>query len=450
MILLSLTIFALACKSPTEVVVLSLNDVHAQIDNFDKIAAYVASQRAQHRHVIVLFAGDMFSGNPMVDYHAERGYPIVELFNHIGLTACTLGNHEFDYGQKVLVQRIAQANYPFLCANAHGDSSTVAPHLRPTLAYPVGSDTLLLIGVTQHNPECLASRKAGVAFDEPIERIGCDSVFLSAKKNNTTLIAITHIGFALDTLLAHRCPQLDLIVGGHTHTVVDTGYWANGVLVTQTGAYARNIGRTTLAIKHGKVIAAHNSLVNVASLQARDTAVTALIARYNNNPTFSTVVSHLPHKLDSKEQVGNYFCRIVQQQTKSDIVFQNLQGIRVEGLEAGNMLLKDLYRVDPFSNQLVQFQMTGSQIKSFVRKVSQHFRRMDLCAAGMEYSIVWDEQKNVKDIVFKSPLSNSKIYTVTMNEYMCTTPADYPLPDKLMSKNLNITTIDCVLQSAKK
>ena len=96
-----------ACSTTkeTQLVILSTNDMHAHIDDYAKVAAFVSQEQKAHPgRVVVLSGGDLFSGNPVVD-HCDRpgkGYPIIDLMNRVGYRASAIGNHEFDYGQRVL------------------------------------------------------------------------------------------------------------------------------------------------------------------------------------------------------------------------------------------------------------------------------------------------------------------------------------------------------------
>ena len=109
-----------ACgQQDKQIIILSTNDMHAHIDDYAKVAAYVEQERQKNPNVLVLSAGDLFSGNPIVDYCPKygNGFPIIDLMNRIGYRFTAFGNHEFDYGQHILCDRMAQAEFPFLCAN---------------------------------------------------------------------------------------------------------------------------------------------------------------------------------------------------------------------------------------------------------------------------------------------------------------------------------------------
>ena len=83
-----------------EIVIISTNDIHGRIEQFSKLATFVKRIKEEHPNVILVDAGDRFTGNPYVDHAKEKGFPIISLMNDLGYEVGTLGNHEFDFGQK--------------------------------------------------------------------------------------------------------------------------------------------------------------------------------------------------------------------------------------------------------------------------------------------------------------------------------------------------------------
>ncbi|MFT5965051.1 MAG: 5'-nucleotidase/UDP-sugar diphosphatase, partial [Flavobacteriaceae bacterium] len=100
-----------------EVVLFAMNDMHGKIDRFSKVKPFIDQARAVSDKVFLVSAGDIFSGNPIVDFHPEKGSPIVSLMDAVGMDVSVLGNHEFDYGQAILNDRMSEAGFPFICAN---------------------------------------------------------------------------------------------------------------------------------------------------------------------------------------------------------------------------------------------------------------------------------------------------------------------------------------------
>ena len=114
------------------VVIYAINDPHGQINNFPRLKTLIENDRTQNSKVFFVSAGDLFSGNPIVDYHENKGFPMIDLLNDCGLDISVIGNHEFDYGQDVLNARIDQAEFPFICDNVSDASGALAAVTTPS------------------------------------------------------------------------------------------------------------------------------------------------------------------------------------------------------------------------------------------------------------------------------------------------------------------------------
>lgn len=82
-----------------------VNDQHGQLDNFSKIK-HIVDLEKENTNVIVACSGDIFSGNPVVDNYSEKGFPMIDVMNRVGFDISVLGNHEYDYGESILTDRI--------------------------------------------------------------------------------------------------------------------------------------------------------------------------------------------------------------------------------------------------------------------------------------------------------------------------------------------------------
>lgn len=432
----------------TEIVILSLNDMHGYIDDWDKVAAYVSEQRERHPNVLLLSAGDLFSGNPVVDFYPHKGYPVIDLMNDLRFDASVPGNHEFDYGQETLAKRIAQANFPFVCANLNTDSSPI-PAMPPYIQLVKSGETISIVGLTQERPEAHSNVLKKLRFSNPQSEF---EKYAPLRQKSNLLIALTHIGLPEDSLLAMRFGEIDLIVGGHTHTRLDSGVVANGVLITQAYRYARCIGHTTVTLRNGRVASKRSHLVDVAQLTQRDTLAARKVKEYNNNPALNHAVATLANTIAGRMNIGNFFCDAMRSETGADIVLQNVKGIRLDTLHQGKITVGRLYCADPFGNEIVCFDMTGNAVKQFIQTTYLHFNRIDLCASGISYKI----QPAGGDVTVTvtlpngEPLNPDKRYSVAMNSYMATKPAEYKLPLDANGKKLGAATVETVINHLKK
>ncbi|MEJ2114143.1 MAG: hypothetical protein P8X62_10795, partial [Flavobacteriaceae bacterium] len=126
-----------------------VNDQHGQLDNFAKIK-YIVDEAKESTNVIVACSGDIFSGNPVVDNYPEKGYPMIDIMNRVGFDVSVIGNHEFDYGEAILTDRVNQANFDWVCANVDMTNSTI-PQPKPYTTLTVDDVKITFLGLVETN-----------------------------------------------------------------------------------------------------------------------------------------------------------------------------------------------------------------------------------------------------------------------------------------------------------
>lgn len=171
-----------------ELVILSTNDMHATIDNFASLVTAVNSCRDSVATLLV-DAGDRWTGNAFIDL-AEGRLPIIELMNHAGYNAATLGNHEFDMGAALLQGSIDYASFPILCANmqSHREDMTT-PQPMITLKTPNGIRVAIAGVVTNFDnghPDGSNEVFEGLSFSNPF--IAAEEAFKGCESANIRLL----------------------------------------------------------------------------------------------------------------------------------------------------------------------------------------------------------------------------------------------------------------------
>ena len=179
------------------VVIYAINDPHGQINNFPRLKTLIENDRAQNSKVFFVSAGDLFSGNPIVDYHENKGFPMIDLLNDCGLDISVIGNHEFDYGQDVLNARIDQAEFPFICDNVSDASGALADVNGFELITKDGF-TIAFVGVVETGspglrPLTHPKKIEGLTFTEGLNSFP-NYEDLKADNDADLLVALTHYG----------------------------------------------------------------------------------------------------------------------------------------------------------------------------------------------------------------------------------------------------------------
>jgi 2',3'-cyclic-nucleotide 2'-phosphodiesterase (5'-nucleotidase family) len=410
------------CKKSFEVIILHTNDMHSKIDNMGKLAYLVDSIKTQHPHVFLFSAGDNFTGNPIVDMYPEKGYPMIDLMNRVGFDLSAMGNHEFDLGQETQNKRRSEARFPFISANINVGKSILkkpAPYYLLQVEkckIPVFS----LIQVSENGyPDSHPSRLEGLSFDQPEKKA---AEYMKLKKKYGMLIALTHLGIETDVPLAQKYPQIDLIIGGHSHTVMTTPLIENGVMIVQTGSQLKSVGKTTFQVVNGKITDRKYELISLASITHSKPEIQNLIDRYNDNEEMNRVLASAGTPLNNQQELGCLMTDAITSQFKVDFAFQNTGGIRIPYLPKGDILYKDIFRLDPFGNQVVTYTMTLLEVKSLIMNAYNRNKEPDLMVSGMKYSALVDQNGVCTDVVMTdysgNPFDPSRKYTVGMNSYI--------------------------------
>ncbi len=239
--------------------ILHTNDFHSHLTPAQ--AQVIRAAKDGLENALLLDAGDAVSaGNLGV---RPGGEPILTLMSETGYDAMTLGNREFHIADALLRRKINMARFPILCANMRwkedtGASLPVAAHFVRVLpnGLRVGVFGLTVPMVT---PRMAARAVSAFLFDDPLETARRQIAALRSQAD--VLIALTHIGIRQDEALAAACPELSLIVGGHSHVVLPEPRMVNGVPIVQGGWYGHYLGYVTLEVSpNGSVVSATGRL----------------------------------------------------------------------------------------------------------------------------------------------------------------------------------------------
>lgn len=414
-----------ACQQePKEqkIYVVSTNDMHANIDNFPKMAALIDSLRAAHPDLLLFGAGDNRSGNPINDRYAEPAKPMYELMNAVGFNLSCFGNHEWDGGPIALRNVLGWADFPFVCANVTFDDTLQMPNVFPYVTFERDGLKIGVIGGIQLGENGLPDfhpKNANGSHFVPIEEVlpqyieelqGCNAIFL-----------VSHCGYEADRETAEKFPQLAAIFGGHTHTRVADKQIVNGVLVTQAEAKVKYVTLSTFTFVDGKLVDKDMQLLSIRDFPKKNEKVTEMVREYNSDPYFSTVVANNMSRVESHESLGCLMTDAIRYTSGADMGFQNPGGVRFDTLSVRPVTIKDIFALDPFDNEIIHFTLTGEEIVRLMKScfVTDHG---PIYCSGCSYSYKVDEGGEMTDINVTlengKPLNMKAKYSIVMNSYM--------------------------------
>ena len=403
--------------SPSEFVILSTNDMHASLDNMARLATAVKECR-DTVFTIVVDAGDRWTGNAYVDL-AENRLPMIHLMNAVGYDVATLGNHDFDAGQQVLDNAIDKAEFEVVCANMTSFGEWLDDVDRcERIVTPAGVAVDFVGVVTSYSnghPDGNDINFEGLQFEDPqivAEREGDDS-------NGDVKVLLSHMGHDRDLALAERYGGYDVIIGGHTHKLLDT--LVNGTVIGQTQRKLRYVGVTRIKMRGKRVVDVEYENIPLKNY-TKDAEVEAQIKEIEANPALQEVVGEMAH---STNHVGlcNLQTKIIKEATGAEIGIYHRGGVRIiEGLPKGDVTVKTLFDNEPFFSQVHLVEMTPSQLRKLIVEKyndtvnAKESHCIDLYATT-PYHIIVDENDMAYDVYFPR-LREGRKYKIAVADYV--------------------------------
>lgn len=285
-----------AAGKPVKLTVLHTNDTHSNIDPFpanhgkypgqggvSSRAATVECIRSEEDNVLLLDAGDIFQGTPY--FNKFHGVLEMKALSAMKYDVATLGNHDFDIGMQGFLDAAEHADFPFVNANYDLSKTVLSERVKP---YTILKRSGIKIGVfgVGINLEGLvpAQNTAGMVYNDPIPVAQKVANQLREEEKCDLVICLSHIGYSYDTdqvsdrVLASETDNIDLIIGGHTHTFLEhpemlKNKSGGDVLVNQVGYAGLFLGRIDLEFsKKGLAVLNQTSIALHAGEEVLDKA----------------------------------------------------------------------------------------------------------------------------------------------------------------------------------
>ncbi|MEX0684782.1 MAG: metallophosphoesterase [Balneolales bacterium] len=246
----------------TEIILLHDNDLHFNYNHRNQFESRVKEIRAQNDNVWLMNAGDTFVRHADrwavsdTAYYAENSRLIIETMNEVGYDVSSPGNHEMDYVGNFTDESLRLAEFPFV--NANTDIATIKlPQHKPFTVFETTNG--LSIAILGHSTGNYSEK--GAISRNPVETT---QQYLNLDRENDLFVALTHIGLTQDKALAEGVPELDVIIGGHSHTFLEEAIYVNGVLIAHAGGpparhqvdpeWPKYLGIVKLVLMNGEVI----------------------------------------------------------------------------------------------------------------------------------------------------------------------------------------------------
>ncbi len=337
--------------------------------------------RREEENVLYVISGDMVQGS-LIDSEF-KGISTIEIMNFIAPDVVTLGNHEIDYGLPHLLFLEKMANFPIVNANMY-----IAKYnkrlMRPYLIINVAGFDIMFIGIlTEAVLQSLKmDRLVGtfISLEEASHEVG--KICNAYKDEDIDLtILLTHIGFESDKELAELLnPEwgVDMIIGGHSHSILEQPAIVKDILITQAGVGTDQIGRFDIVVDDDT-----NSIVEWKwqlllvdeSLAQPDEELQRFIDSFKKevDRKYNAIMCRFAQKLthprrEEETSLGNLFADILAERAQVDVMFVGSGSIR--GTEMGPLVtLGDFTAIFPFDDALYKVAVTGAQLRQIFKHI---------------------------------------------------------------------------------
>lgn len=431
-------------QKPLTLTVLHTNDIHSHLEptaikgkmygGVARIASIVKDVKKKEKNVILLNAGDCFQGT--LYFNIFEGLAEAVLFSRMGFDASCVGNHEFDKGIPNLVEFCKRVNFPMLACNIDTSKEPeLAKVIKPYSILTVDNQKIGIVGLITDTAGNITMGTESLVFQKhlPPAQKAVDEL---TKQGVNKIIVVSHIGYQEDKELAAGLRNVDLIVGGHSHTPLGTpaldGWRASGgpyptmvkdadgveVPILQVWEWGKVFGELKVQFdakgRLTKVLKANPIVVNDTIPEDKEIASIVDAFRKPVDAMGSTVLGSSSQAYTDRSLVGYFVADSYVQATKTlgvNLGLVNPGGVR-SNIEAGKITFNAANSVCPFRNTLVIADMTGAEII----QVLNDSKGSLIPSKGSSYKVAGG---GVRDVVISGdPLDLTKTYKVVVNNFM--------------------------------
>jgi len=364
-------------RTQAPLTILQMNDVYSTlpVDGLGGLARVATLKRqlaAAGRTPFLVLAGDFLSSS--VASSVFKGAQMIAALNAAGLDLATLGNHEFDFGDDLLIQRMHEAKWQWVVSNVI-DTKTGKPigDAAPYVVKTFGALKVGFIGLCLNTSEISAVKLTHTQLVDPLEA-AAQYIPMLKREGATVIVAVTHLAFATDRALVERFPEIDLIIGGHEHYPITST--ENRTLISKAGGDAKWIARIDLNRvnrvdrRPEGTLERFYELIPVTNALPDEPGTAAVVNDYESRlaPALETVVGTTRVPLDANSvrlragetNLGDLIADAVRADASSDIAILNAGSIRGDRIyPAGPLTKRTLLEMHPFGNVICKVAVPG-------------------------------------------------------------------------------------------
>lgn len=354
------------------------NDLHSHFENFPKITRFIKkSRKKSSTDEFYLFdIGDaMDRAHPLTE--ATDGSANIKWMNQQHYDAATIGNNEgLGNSHQQLDHLYDEANFPIILGNLYEPDGELAKFAKPYMIKETAKGTRVgIIGFTA--PYILTYP----LLNWDIRLIQNELPPMLSKldqENCDVIILLSHLGVSMDRMIAKKHPEIDVILGSHTHHLFEKGEIDNGVLLCAAGKYGQNIGTVDLTLNDNHQVTSKSAYTTPTSQLKTKKKDQAWIDRQideGNEILASEKVAQIPYTLsvdiDSDHPFINEALKATQEYAQADAAVLS-SGLFLTDLKQGLVTRKDLHEALPHAIHVMQTTLTGENVWRLVMEMEKN------------------------------------------------------------------------------
>src|SRR5215207_9200323 len=401
-----------------QITILGTTDLHGNINPIDyytnktdnrgfaKVATLIKRVRKKQANVVLIDSGDTIQGSPLESFHSRKNNappdPMMLVMSSLDYDAMAVGNHEYNFGLKVLEKARSEAKFPWLSANTY-KTATQKPHYKPYIVKELASVRVGILGLTTpgvphwDNPP----NYTGLEFHEPVTEARKWVPILRDQEKADIVVIAMHMGLEEDLrtgdvnpgqlphenqaiTIAKEVPGVDLIFMGHTHREVPSLY-INGVLLTQANHWGRHLARADLYLQKSgtgwRVYAKSARTIPADDRVEPDPDVVKLVEPYDRETQgwLSRVIGESPEELTAREArfrdtaILDLIQKVQMEAGKADVSM--VASFNSEArIDKGPVSVRDIAGLYVYENTLAVLEVTGQQLKDALEHSAKYYK----------------------------------------------------------------------------
>ncbi len=377
---------------PYKLTIIHTNDVHSYYapdsnsgGGASRQSGIVKQIRAEAKNSLLVDAGDRFMGG--LFFKLFLGSDSSQIMNTMRYDVMTLGNHEFDMGNETLAAFLKGVKFPVVNANVDfSQSKDLNGKIKPYTILKVGGEQIGVTGVLTPETTIMSSPGKELVFSDDLAGTVQKAVDEMTAAGVNKIVLLSHIGYQVDQELAGKLKDVDVIVGGHSHTLLSNTYLgavdkypfvsksASGdpLLIVQTGAYLKYVGRLNVEFDEKGILKKWSGdTIQISHYVTPEMGVESLVQRLNRpiEKVRTQKIGETSVALDGSREscrfmecnMGNLITDAVRAKTKAQVMLMNGGGIRTS-IDKGAVSMGQVMEVLPFGNLISTFKISGADL----------------------------------------------------------------------------------------